>query len=439
MTAPGELLATAPGDVRWIVYVDDGAEWAAPYLRGRLVRHDAGGWWSANGNGSREALGDQDLDLLAGTAPEGMPIWPEVAELAPQEQDAGLFRRYTMAELFSLDRTFRWDIRGVLTRPTYGQVAGELKSLKTHVSLFLVHAFASGQPLFGRFEVEEPRPVLVYVGEGGRIPWTRLSERVAAAMGITDPAALSIAPTFDIAAIGSTRFEASLTRDLEEVRPGLVLIDPLYAYHPTKVSASQLHEEGPMLARLSARCVEAGASLLVVNHFNQTGTGTGLKRITQAGSGEWVDSWLLLSHRQPPDVESGRFRLLLDIGSRQWGGTRWDLDLNLGRFDADIGAHDGEITWVLNIHRDEVGDVVGPEAAVLDVLNDHPWELTKTQLAEKVGGNRGRARGAIDALLRRDRVVMRFVERAEGDRTVTRELYALADEPVPKSDQQGTG
>jgi hypothetical protein len=42
-----------------------------------------------------------------------------------------------------------------------------------------------------------------------------------------------------------------------------------------------------------------------------------LKRITMAGSGEWADSRLLLEHREPPDVESGIFRLTIDVGSRQ--------------------------------------------------------------------------------------------------------------------------
>ena len=44
-----------------------------------------------------------------------------------------------------------------------------------------------------------------------------------------------------------------------------------------------------------------------------------LDSITQAGSGEWVDSWLLLSHRKGPDVENGEFQLQATIGSLRMG------------------------------------------------------------------------------------------------------------------------
>lgn len=69
-----------------------------------------------------------------------------------------------------------------------------------------------------------------------------------------------------------------------------------------------------------------------------------------AGSGEWVDSWLLLSHRIQPDVENGRFQLLLEVGSRRWGGATWELDLDVGHFNAELGRHDGAIAWELRRH-----------------------------------------------------------------------------------------
>ena len=148
-------------------------------------------------------------------------------------------------------------------------------------------------------------------------------------------------------------FQESLRRDLDEIEPGLVTLDPLYTYHGTTTRASDLHQEGALLNMLSTPCVEAGASLVVVNHFNQTGGGSSLKRITMAGSGEWADSWVLLEHRGQPDVAAGMFMLNMEIGSRQWGGSKWELDLDsdalmrrLGHMtERSPGTSAGRVHW----------------------------------------------------------------------------------------------
>jgi hypothetical protein len=342
-----------------------------------------------------------------------------------------LFTRYRASQLADMTDTFTWLIQGALAKPTYGQLAGEMKSLKSYVGLFLALGLASGKTVFDTFTPPEPQPVMAYVGEGGRIPFQRRLRRVADAMDI-DLTTVPLETTFDVSPIESPTFRLSLARDLEEVQPGLVWIDPYYAYHGTQTKASSLHEEGALLSGLSSRCLAAGASLLVNNHFNQSGTGTGLKRITMAGSGEWADSWILLAHRSDPDVENGRFHLDMSIGSRQWGGTAWELDLDIGRFNVDTGQHDGEITWALrrpaaaNANRES--DLF---AVVLDVLEEHPWQLTKAKLVEAVGGKATVARGLIDALVQDRRIKAERLPRLEGTRHVNRVLYALADEPRP--------
>jgi AAA domain len=292
-----------------------------------------------------EALADIPVDTRVLTpAANGNGHHPDDQ---PPEPDGDLFKRWTTGQLLDAPRTFAWLIRGCWTDPTYGQIAGEMKTLKSHVSTFMQVAVASGQPLFGRFHVDTARPVIVYVGEGGRIAYTERLERTAQAMGV-HLREIPLYATFDVAPLASDVFKESLRRDLADLQPALVVIDPLYAYHGTTTKASDLHAEGSLLSSVSAPCLDAGASLNIVNHFNQTGEGQGLQRITMAGSGEWVDSWILLRHRQPADVNHGRFYLRIEIGSRRWGGTTWDLDLNLGRFDPDLGRHDGDITWALH-------------------------------------------------------------------------------------------
>lgn len=347
----------------------------------------------------------------------------------PQSPD--LFRRYSASELVAMDRTFRWSVRGVLVRPTYGMIAGGEKTLKTYVALSLYVAVASATPLFGRFDVDQAGPVVAYVGEGGRVPYTRRLERVAAAAGV-DLDNLPLSLTFDVAPILSEVFKESFLRDLEEP-PALFGMDPFYAYHGSQPKAADLHQEGALLSSLSAPAMEAGTSLLVNNHFNQTGSGGGLKRITMAGGAEWCDSWLLLSHREPPDVDSGRFRLLLEIGSRQWGGSAWDLDYDLGRFDVDTGEYDGAIGWEIRRHVAEGGAKADEDLAevVEQILADHPWELSRTALADKVGGNATKARTAIRAMEAAQRIEVRAFKRDESGRRITRHLVGVPGQLRP--------
>ena len=200
----------------------------------------------------------------------------------------------------------------------------------------------------------------------------------------------------------SAVFEESHTRDLHHHKPVLFALDPWYAYHGPDVKASDLHQEGAHLNRLRQPVEEAVANMLIVNHINQTGTGNNLRRITQAGSGEWVDSWLLTSHRENPDVNAGKFRLRLEVGSRQWGGDTLDLDLNIGSFDHDAGVHDGEITWGIETSAASAKTTGrGRERAKLEigrVIRDNPGELTRTQVLEMVGGNKATAQHAFDEL-----------------------------------------
>ena len=38
---------------------------------------------------------------------------------------------------------------------------------------------------------------------------------------------------------------------------------------------------------------------------------------------------MLTSHREEPDLTNGRYRLRLEVGSRQWGGGAYDIDLTI--------------------------------------------------------------------------------------------------------------
>lgn len=383
------------------------------------------------------------MSLAVATSAYGQPddegiLWPANWDEERTAPSAALFTRYSSAELDALPDRFEWLAAGLLADPTYGQAGGEPKTLKSHLANIVGVGVAAGLPILGRFRVAHSRPWLAYAAEGGRVLFTRQLRRIAAAYGV-NAADLPIAASFDVALIPSARFRGSLERDLAEIQPGLTTLDPLYAYHGAAVKASNLHEEGELLTTLSTACMAAGSSLLVVNHFNKSGAGNDLGRLTMTGGAEWSDSWLLLSHRVEPDVAGGRFWLRMNVGSRQWGGATYDVDLSIGRFDEERGTHDGDIEW--DVRRTETPRATEDQhaATILDILADRPWELTGEQLVTAVGGKAPTVRALVSSLLQAGQITVQPVKRQEGNRHVTRKLYALAREPRPDRGEPWTG
>jgi len=113
-----------------------------------------------------------------------------------------------------------------------------------------------------------------------------------------------------------------------------------------------------------------------------------------AGHAEWCDSWMLLAHREAPDVDAGRFRLKLDVGSRQWGGGSFHVDYDVGRFDPASGTHDGPITFAVHApgagtesDRDPDADKrIKGRRLVFETMRKARRPLTKTEIAERCAG-----------------------------------------------------
>lgn len=328
-----------------------------------------------------------------------------VADRAAPDRD--LFHPWTPAELLDADVTFSWLVKGMYATPTYGMTVGEMKTAKSTISGITAMSVAAGLPVLGKFHVDYASPVVLYVGEGGRIPHTRFLTRVARAIGLDDWRDVPIYPRYETAPLNTPRFQKTLERDLDTIRPGLVIIDPYYSFHGSEADARNLHDEASVLNAASAPIVEAGAVLDIVHHFNRN-DGTGLKRITMAGGGEWVDTWRLLSHRNDPDVDNGRFYLRLELGSRQWGGTTWDIDLNLGRFNPELGIHDGDITWTIG-RPDKNAATTEAADRILEIVTDTPLQHSREELAKLAGIAIKDARQLVDKLAREGRIVPQIV------------------------------
>ena len=140
-------------------------------------------------------------------------------ELGEVEGD-GLFHFMTMAELLAQPDHFTWTVQGMWCDPTFGMIAGELKTLKSHLALFFHIALASGVPVFGEFSVPMARDVVTWCAEGGWRLYRRRAERIAAAMGVRLDD-LPIHPCFDVAPINSEPLPEEPPVGIEPVAGGV--------------------------------------------------------------------------------------------------------------------------------------------------------------------------------------------------------------------------
>lgn len=214
---PGQVLGRHPKGAIAQAYLADGRLWTALHLTdGMVVPHPDGGWGVFSyEQGRTRRVSRHELSWLTEIRPSDdlPPLLPIQAGLfdhqPPLDPAPDLFRRWTMAELLDEPDEFTWLIQGLLADPTYGQVAGEMKSLKTYLAAMIQVGLAAGRPILGRFTPPAPRPVLAYIGEGGRRPYTRRLRRIAAAMGV-DLASIPLHISTDVAPIQSETFACSI-------------------------------------------------------------------------------------------------------------------------------------------------------------------------------------------------------------------------------------
>lgn len=279
----------------------------------------------------------------------------------------------------------RFLVDGLIVEATHGELAGDKKTLKSYAASTVAIGGALGLDVFGHFPVPRPFRSLIFTGEGGEALFLRRLERITHSYGATiGDVRPMVRYSTHTAPASSSALRDAIVRELDETQPALVVLDPWYAFAALEADARNLYETGRVLNDLRELVCQDDTSLLIVNHFNQTGQGNGLERITMAGHAEWCDSWWLLNHRKPPNVDAGRFALTMQIGSRQWGGNSWNIDYNIGHFDTETGTHDGPITW----------DVTGATGTASREVHDLAviLELIPTAIAACKSAGRGLSR-----------------------------------------------
>jgi len=350
----------------------------------------------------------------------------DLEEAAPDEVRQLLAKPWqplTFAEVCARPDEVEWTVKNVLPKSTYGMIAGPAKSLKTHLAMALGVSVASGRPFLGEFEVTNPGPVLFFVGEGSRRGLTSLAKRMAEAIGVRE-SEVDMEFIERSAALDSDDFQTALRYRLGRRDYAAVLVDPYYAYHRSGANSASLHDEGALLNSASSVCMEFDSTLLIVNHFNQTGRDKSLSRITGAGGAEWCDSWILVDHRFTPEPDEGRFYLTINAASRQAGARKIEVDFSLGKLDSESGEFNGGISWDLDVEQRVRRNV---REDILTVVGDQPFELTKEQIKRKVGGSSPNTLQAFNKLATDGMITSRKTKRDESGHERTRPTWGLAE------------
>jgi len=168
-----------------------------------------------------------------------------------------------------------WLVEDWVPEGTVGMVQSPPGSYKTWLLLDMAASVASGSPFLQRYPVYRPGPVLFIQQEDQR---RLLSERVsllryakeAVALGITDPGSFWVgerSPLYLVTDAGFS-FGNGVARDrlvtlLKELRPHLVMLDPLYTACPAGQFFIEMPDHIKWLRRLRDRF---GCAFLLAHH-----------------------------------------------------------------------------------------------------------------------------------------------------------------------------
>ena len=202
-----------------------------------------------------------------------------------------------VGEIQGVPEEDRWLVDRLWSASGVGIVGATPKSGKTWLSLEMAVAVASGTPMLGEFEVPAAGPVVVFPAEDDPRAVRDRIQGLAAARGrdLRDLPLHLI--TENVLHLDDDDDRRGLTRLLKEVRPALVVLDPLVRLHTG--AESHAGHMAELLGFLRGLQRKFGCSILVTHHVSKKrGAKGGQMGQALRGSGElhaWGDSNLYLS------------------------------------------------------------------------------------------------------------------------------------------------
>lgn len=292
-----------------------------------------------------------------------------------------------------------WVIRDFWMRRSHGIIAGEPKTFKSTIALDMAVSIASGQPLWDRFPVEDPGPVLIIQNENAEWIMKDRLEKIINSKGLvgkvaTTKSGLSVTfpPTLPLYFVNNYGYNFSdplhreqLEGTIEELQPSLVMFDPLYLMFDGEInSAKDLH---PILSWLLELRNKYRTGVSVIHHWNKGGASSrgGQRMLGSTTLHGWTESALYFQLQNSDDSATSNITIEREFRA---GGQfpKLSLDIKMG----ETGDPLYEITLEEKSQRTTVD--------LLDTLSMYPGGLSLQQTAKELGVSRRKLTTMVEAL-----------------------------------------
>ena len=191
----------------------------------------------------------------------------------------------------------RWLVKGLWSRRAVGVLGGPPKALKTWVGLDLALSVASGTPCLSRFPVKERGPVLAHLAEDAGEEVRARTAALARGRRLALDSLDLFLVTAPVLWLDDKEHRLRLARTIEDLRPKLLLLDPLVRLH--RQDENDVRAVSSLLGHLRELNRAFDLAVVLVHHTSKkerAHPGQSLR-----GSGDihaWLDSGLYLAKRK---------------------------------------------------------------------------------------------------------------------------------------------
>ncbi len=176
-----------------------------------------------------------------------------------------------VGEISAEESAPRWLVEELWGASSVGVIGGAPKCAKTWLGLDMALSVATGTACLGKYTVPEPGPVLVYLAEDA-LPVVR--ERIE---GMARHRGLDLGPveidviTVPVLRLDRDRDRARLWETARQLRPKLLLLDPLVRLHG--IDENHAGEVAELLAYFRSLQRQLDLSVLLVHHTRKNAAG----------------------------------------------------------------------------------------------------------------------------------------------------------------------
>lgn len=324
-----------------------------------------------------------------------------------------------------------WLVEGFWMKKSHGIVAGEPKSFKSTLAMDLAVSVASGKPFLGQFKVADQGPVIYVQNENAKwIIQDRLAKiaghkRLLGKVVRADDKKLQVTwpPELPIYMINQQGFlltnpghQKILEKVMEEYKPQLVILDPLYLMFDGDLNSSK--DLNPTLSWLIELRTKFNCGILLIHHWKKSSKDTAGMRGGQRMLGSttlhgWIESaWYITSSKSEDEVDDGEEDVNKTAASatvvldREFRGAglhpRVDVEVSMGKFGHNKYGVE------VSVHKEEKERSKQPtpkelEEEILQLLKTFKNGIDEKTLIKRTGLERGVVRNAVDRLCEQEK------------------------------------